>query len=902
MDHYSFLGAANSAFFDEMYNKFLNSPDSIESSWRNFFQGYRFAGEIYTKNDFEKLLPDSFKKEFSVLNLIDAYRNRGHLFTQTNPVRKRRNYSPKLDISNFNLGDEDLETTFQAGTQCGLGPSSLRKIITHLNLVYCQSIGIEFMYIRDISERNWIMDYLHRNDNQPNFNLSEKKQILKKLNEAVAFENFLHTKYVGQKRFSIEGAEVLIPALDTLIEFGANNKISEFVFGMAHRGRLSVLVNIFKKPYRNVFQEFEGVTFDDNEFDGDVKYHLGYSNTLISDSGKEVTLSLVPNPSHLEAVSPVMLGISKAKINKKFKNDYNKLLPIIIHGDAALSAQGVVYEVIQMSQLNAYKTGGTIHIVINNQVGFTTNYLDGRTSTYCTDVAKTTLSPVLHVNSDDVEAVVHSVKFALLYRQKYNKDIFIDLLCYRRYGHNEGDEPRFTQPKLYETIAKHPNPREIYNNKLIGKGIVEANLVKEMDKQFKQLLQSDLDEAKKNVNGAFTSFMKKEWNHIKNESESKFLLDTGVSIKKLNKIAKSIYSVPKNFNFYKKILKLMNDREKMFKEKKFLDWGMSELLAYGSLLIDGIGVRISGQDVERGTFSHRHGVLKTIDSEEKYFPLNNIDKDQAKFEIYNSLLSEYGALGFDYGYALASPNDLIIWEAQFGDFSNGAQIIIDQYLSSAEDKWKIFNGLVLLLPHGYEGQGAEHSSARLERYLQLCAQNNIQVTYPTTPSNFFHLIRRQMLRSFRKPLVIMSPKSLLRHPKCISNIKEYQKGVFQKIIDDKNVKKVKKIVFCSGKIYYDLYQEKEKRNIYDIAIIRLEQLYPFPMEDFKLLVKKYETNNIIWVQEEPANMGAWSFVNRMCNDIKFHLISRNESASPASGSYKTYFDRQVKLINEVFDY
>ncbi len=902
MDHYSFLGAANSAFFDEMYNKFLNSPDSIESSWRNFFQGYRFAGEIYTKNDFEKLLPDSFKKEFSVLNLIDAYRNRGHLFTQTNPVRKRRNYSPKLDISNFNLGDEDLETTFQAGTQCGLGPSSLRKIITHLNLVYCQSIGIEFMYIRDISERNWIMDYLHRNDNQPNFNLSEKKQILKKLNEAVAFENFLHTKYVGQKRFSIEGAEVLIPALDTLIEFGANNRISEFVFGMAHRGRLSVLVNIFKKPYRNVFQEFEGVTYDDNEFDGDVKYHLGYSNTLISDSGKEVTLSLVPNPSHLEAVSPVMLGISKAKINKKFKNDYNKLLPIIIHGDAALSAQGVVYEVIQMSQLNAYKTGGTIHIVINNQVGFTTNYLDGRTSTYCTDVAKTTLSPVLHVNSDDVEAVVHSVKFALLYRQKYNKDIFIDLLCYRRYGHNEGDEPRFTQPKLYETIAKHPNPREIYNNKLIGKGIVEANLVKEMDKQFKQLLQSDLDEAKKNGNEAFTSFMKKEWSHIKNESESKFLSDTGVSIKKLNKIAKSIYSVPKNFNFYKKILKLMNDREKMFKEKKFLDWGMSELLAYGSLLIDGIGVRISGQDVERGTFSHRHGVLKTIDSEEKYFPLNNIDKDQAKFEIYNSLLSEYGALGFDYGYALASPNDLIIWEAQFGDFSNGAQIIIDQYLSSAEDKWKIFNGLVLLLPHGYEGQGAEHSSARLERYLQLCAQNNIQVTYPTTPSNFFHLIRRQMLRSFRKPLVIMSPKSLLRHPKCISNIKEYQKGVFHKIIDDKNVKKVKKIVFCSGKIYYDLYQEKEKRNIHDIAIIRLEQLYPFPMKDFKLLVKKYKTNNIIWVQEEPANMGAWSFINRMCNDIKFHLISRNESASPASGSYKTYFDRQVKLINEVFDY
>ena len=384
--------------------------------------------------------------------------------------------------------------------------------------------------------------------------------------------------------------------------------------------------------------------------------------------------------------------------------------------------------------------------------------------------------------------------------------------------------------------------------------------------------------------------MKKEWNHIKNESESNFLSDTGVSIKKLNKIAKSIYSVPKKFNFYKKILKLMNDREKMFKEKKFLDWGMSELLAYGSLLIDGIGVRIS-----------RHGVLKTIDSEEKYFPLNNIDKDQAKFEIYNSLLSEYGALGFDYGYALASPNDLIIWEAQFGDFSNGAQIIIDQYLSSAEDKWKIFNGLVLLLPHGYEGQGAEHSSARLERYLQLCAQNNIQVTYPTTPSNFFHLIRRQMLRSFRKPLVIMSPKSLLRHPKCISNIKEYQKGVFQKIIDDKNVKKVKKIVFCSGKIYYDLYQEKEKRNIYDIAIIRLEQLYPFPMKDFKLLVNKYETNNIIWVQEEPANMGAWSFINRMCNDIKFHLISRNESASPASGSYKTYFDRQVKLINEVFD-
>ena len=906
MDNYSFLGAANTAFFEEIYEQYLKEPDSVESSWRSFFQGYDFANESYSEEELEAQLPDSFKKEFKVINLINAYRQRGHLFTKTNPVRDRRVYNPKLDLKNFDLSDADLNTVFQAGTQCGIGAVSLKVIVEHLKKVYCQSIGVEYMYIRDPKERDWIQNYIHQNDNQAKFNLEQKKQILKKLNEAVAFESFLHTKYVGQKRFSLEGAEALIPALDALVEYGSTINIKEFVIGMAHRGRLNVLANIFKKPYKQVFKEFEGKGYEDEEFDGDVKYHLGYSYDVTTDAGMDVSMSLVPNPSHLETVSAVMQGISRAKIDHKYEGDNSKLLPIIIHGDAAVAGQGIVFEIVQMAQLPAYKTGGSIHIVINNQVGFTTNYLDARSSVYCTDVAKTTLCPVLHVNGDDVEAVVHAMNFAAAYRQEYKKDVFIDLLCYRRYGHNEGDEPRFTQPKLYQAIAKHPNPREIYNQKLMAQGVIEANIVKEMASQFKDLLEVDLGEARKAETTSITRFMEKEWAHITKSQALDFESspETGVSRTELAKIAQALYTAPEGHQFYKKALRLIKDREKMFKDTNRIDWGMAELLAYGSLLIEGKEVRMTGQDVERGTFSHRHAILRDVESEERVNLLNHIGEDQGKFEIYNSLLSEYAVLGFDYGYAMASPDVLTIWEAQFGDFSNGAQILIDQYLAAAEDKWEIYNSLVMLLPHGYEGQGAEHSSARLERYLQLCGQYNMQVANATTPANFFHLMRRQLHRDFRKPLVVMTPKSLLRSAHCVSTLEELVEGRFQEVIDDVSaeVAKVKKLVFCSGKLYYELLEEKEKRNADDVALVRLEQLYPFPKTQLDAIVSKYSNaENYVWAQEEPENMGAWGFMLRHWRELPLHVIARSASATPASGSSKRAARRQRAVIEGVFE-
>ena len=627
MDNYSFLGAANSTFFDEIYAQYLKNPDSVEPTWRSFFQGYDFANESYSIDEIQPNFPESFRKEFDVINLIDAYRQRGHLFTKTNPVRERRDYHPKLDIEFFNLQNADLEIVFQAGTQCGIGPSTLSDIIIHLNKVYCQSIGVEYMYIRNSDERNWIKNYIHKNDNQPKFSLEQKKQMLKKLNEAVAFESFIHTKYVGQKRFSLEGGEALIPALDALVEYGSILNIQEFVIGMAHRGRLNVLANIFKKPYKQVFKEFEGISYEDKEFDGDVKYHLGYSYDLTTDSGKDVRMCLVPNPSHLEAVGSVMQGISRAKIELSYGGDHSKLLPIIIHGDAAIAGQGLVFEIVQMAQLPAYKTGGSVHIVINNQVGFTTNYLDGRSSVYCTDVAKTTLCPVLHVNGDDVEAVVHAINFAAAYRQEFGKDVFIDLLCYRRYGHNEGDEPRFTQPSLYKAISKHPNPREIYNQKLISQGIVEANIVKEMAKQFKDLLEVDFSEARKNNTTKITRFMAKEWSHIRKAQEVDFHFSpiTGISHEQFSIVSLALYTPPEGHTFFKKSLKLLKDRERMISEKRLVDWGMAELMAYGSLLIEGKEVRMTGQDVERGTFSHRHAILRDIITEERVNPLNHIE-------------------------------------------------------------------------------------------------------------------------------------------------------------------------------------------------------------------------------------------------------------------------------------
>ena len=903
LDRFSFLNSIDSDYVDELHQKYLIDKRLVEPSWRQFFDGYEFAKFNYDEVD---EVPSIVKKEFRVINLINAYRARGHLFTKTNPVRERRKYSPTLDIKNFGLDEEDLLTVFQAGDQVGIGPSSLNEIIAHLEETYCQSIGIEYQYIRHPERVEWIRKQIEIK-NRPQFTKDQKKHILHKLNQSNVFEQFLQKKFVGQKRFSIEGAESLIPALDTLIENGSTLGLKEFVVGMAHRGRLNVLANIFNKTYESIFTEFEGKEYDDDTlFDGDVKYHLGITSEVVTDAGNQVKITLAPNPSHLEAVDPVVEGITRSKIDHELEGNERKILPILIHGDAAIAGQGIVYEVVQMAQLDGYRTGGTLHIVINNQVGFTTNYLDARSSTYCTDVGKTTLSPVFHVNGDDIEAVVQTIDIALRYRQEFSRDVFVDLLCYRKYGHNEGDEPKFTQPKLYKAIASHPNPREIYLNQLIEQGVVSHEEGVEMEKEFDDMLQERLAEAKQIEKAKITNFLEEVWKDFRKSKKEDFVKspDTGYDEKKLIQLAKKINYLPEGKKYFRKILKLFDDRLAMLESDK-LDWAMGELLAYATLLQDGYSVRISGQDVERGTFSHRHAVVKTEDDEEEVIPLSLISEDQGKFDIYNSLLSEYAVLGFDYGYSFNTPNGLTIWEAQFGDFFNGAQIIIDQFLSAAEDKWGTPNGLVMLLPHGYEGMGSEHSSGRMERFLQLCAEYNMQVVNCTTPSNYFHLLRRQQMRPFRKPLVVFTPKKLLRYPRAVSSIKELANGCFSEVIDDNSAetKKVDTVVLCSGKFYYDLLEKYEITEAENLALVRLEQLYPFPESQLSEIIKKYgESAKYIWAQEEPENMGAWSFILRKWHFTPIVCHSRMESGSPASGSPKVHEIRHNAIIDKVMSY
>ena len=913
MDKYSFLNAVHPAQIAELYDKYLQFPDSVEPSWRAFFQGFDFGIE---SGSLEGLgidtasgtgLSEEVLKEFQVIKLIDGYRTRGHLFTKTNPVRERRKYEPTLAIENFGLSKNDLQTTFKAGEILGMGPSSLENILQHLNSIYCDSIGIEYMYIRKPEEIQWIQNRLNINDNQPKFSAEKKKQILHKLNEAVSFENFLHTKYVGQKRFSLEGGESLIPALDSLIENAAEHGVKEFVMGMAHRGRLSTLTNIFGKSAKDIFSEFDGKDYAEDIFDGDVKYHLGWTSKRTTDSGKEINLNIAPNPSHLETVGAVVEGIARAKQDRQYKENISKVLPIVVHGDAAIAGQGLIYEVVQMAQLDGYKTGGTIHIVVNNQVGFTTNYLDGRSSTYCTDVGKVTLSPVLHVNADDAEAVVNAMEFALAFRMEFGRDVFIDLLGYRKYGHNEGDEPRFTQPKLYKAISKHNNPRDIYAEKLLKEGVIDEGHAKQLEQAYKDALEEKLEDALKVEKTEITPIMQDAWKGFERAEEDAMMnpVDTKVTLKNLTEVAEVITELPKDKKFLRKISRLIEARKKMFFEDNQLDWAMGELLAYGTLLKEGYDVRMSGQDVERGTFSHRHAVVKVEDSEEEIVLLNELKGKQGDFYIYNSLLSEYGVVGFDYGYAMASPKTLTIWEAQFGDFSNGAQIMIDQYISAGEDKWKSQNGLVMLLPHGYENQGAEHSSARMERYLQLCAKDNMYITDVTTPANIYHLLRRQMKVNFRKPLVVFTPKSLLRHPRVLSTKEEFAKGSFKMVIDDDqaDVVAVKSLVFVSGKFYYELLEKKEEDNRNDVAIVRIEQLFPLPIKEIKAIIKKYKNaDDIVWAQEEPRNMGAYSHLMLHFEETRtWRVCSRKMYAAPASGSSVRSKARQSKVIESVFN-
>ena len=910
MDNFSFLNTAHATFFADLYDQYLQDPDSLEPSWKAFFQGYDFANSDFLQKELVEgvspQVPEKVLKEFRVINLINGYRTRGHLFTKTNPVRERRTYMPTLELENFDLSDSDLETVFNAGEIIGLGPQPLKVIIAHLEEIYCDSIGVEYMYIRKPSINKWIQNKLNVNNNHPNFSKSQKVKLLTKLIEAVSFENFLHTKFVGQKRFSLEGGESLIPALDILIEEAANNGVEEFVMGMAHRGRLSTLVNIFGKSAESVFSEFEGKDYKEKIFDGDVKYHLGWTTQRTTDSGKKINLNIAPNPSHLEAVGPIVQGIARSKLDRKYNGNLDKVLPIIVHGDAAIAGQGVVYELIQMSRLEGYQCGGSVHIVINNQIGFTTNYLDARSSTYCTDVGKVTLSPVLHVNADDVEAVVHAVLFALDFRLEFKRDVFIDLLGYRKYGHNEGDEPRFTQPKLYKIISKHPNPKTIYVSKLIQENLLTEEKVNLIEEEYKLKLEGLLKDSKKTEKTDITHFMGNDWSDFTrvNQHEMAKPIDTTFSRIKLEKIAEVISKLPNEKKFINKIKRLVGNRIEMFENDK-LDWSMAEHLAYGSLLMEGYDVRISGQDVERGTFSHRHAIVKVEESEEEILLLNNLGDNTGNFSIYNSLLSEYGVLGFEFGYAMANPNSLTIWEAQFGDFSNGAQIVIDQYISSGEDKWKTQNGLVLFLPHGYEGQGAEHSSARIERYLQLCAKDNLFVVNCTTPANMFHVLRRQMKAKFRKPLIAFTPKSLLRHSSVFSSVSEFTNGGFSEIIDDESVdaNNVNSLVFVSGKFYYDLDEERKRLGRNDIALVRLEQLFPLPINHIKSILRKYSNaKDIVWAQEEPINMGAYAhlLINfKQANT--FRVAARRFYAATAAGSSVRFMKRHKEVIDFVFD-
>lgn len=904
MDKYSYVSNMDVSAIEHLYRSYTSDPNSVDPNWQQFFEGFDFAQKLYDDDSAEFGIPANVKKEFDVVGLIDAYRKNGHLFTHTNPVRKRRTYTPTLDIENFGLTEADLETTFRAGQIIGIGPSPLKEIINTLKATYCQSIGCEYMYMRRPHVLEWMQTMIETGQNQPSFTIAQKRNILNNLSQAVLFEQFLGKKFTGQKRFSLEGAEALIPALDVVIDRGAELGIQEFVIGMAHRGRLNVLANTLHKTYKEIFSEFEGKDYEDCDVEGDVKYHLGYTSCITHENGGGVTLNLCPNPSHLEAVGPVVSGISRATIDRKYEGDNGRLCPIVIHGDAAISGQGVVYEMVQMAKLEGYQTGGTIHIVINNQVGFTTNYTDGRTSIYCTDVGKVTLSPVFHVNGDDVEAVAHTMQMAMEFRQKFKQDVFVDLLCYRKYGHNEGDEPRFTQPILYNTISKHPDPLQIYTRKLMEAGEVEQDLAKNIKVEFDRILQERLEEAQQIEVATITQFLQDTWSGFRFAEKEDFDTspESGVAEDKLKNIARSITTLPDGLNVFRKMKKILKDRERMVFETDKLDWGMAEPLAYGSLLEDGHPIRFSGQDVERGTFSHRHAVLTEENTGNEYTPLNHLSDNQAKMNIYNSLLSEYAVLGYDYGYAFGCPKTLTIWEAQFGDFNNGAQIIIDQFLSSAEDKWRAMNGLVMLLPHGYEGMGAEHSSARMERFLMLCADDNLQMVNCTTPANFFHVLRRQMVRDFRKPLVVFTPKSLLRHPRCTSTLSELSTGKFQEVIDDPSAdpSDTKRVILCSGKVYYDLLAKKEELENTSVALVRLEQLDPLPRKQLNLLQKKYGKANWIWLQEEPENMGAWSHMLRKLRQIDLDLISRPPSGAPATGSGQRHRTEQKALVERAF--
>ena len=934
MDKYSFLNAANTQFFADLYDQYLESPDSVEASWRAFFQGFDFARESYGDDFFQESVPQEVstvtapvassvastpqaapvpvsgkvEKELQVLNLIKAYQRQGHLLAQIDPLKERKAPQVSLSLEKFGLSQADLSTVFDAAKEIHLAPSPLSVILKKLEDTFTKSIAIEFEHLDNEEEKKWFQEKIYSGDYTTEFSKEQKKRILEKLAESTTLENFFHNKYVGQKRFSLEGNEAVIPALDALIEAAADQRgVKEVVIGMAHRGRLNVLINILGKNLQDVFSEFDGKDYLDPEFDGDVKYHLGLTTHRTTAKGNEVLLNLAPNPSHLETVSAVLQGITRAKQDLHYADNPSQVLPIVMHGDAAVSGQGIVYEVMQMERLRGYTTSGTVHIVINNQIGFTANPSDSRSTTYCTDVAKGFQAPVLHVNSDDTEAVVRAMLLAMEYRMAFGHDVFIDVIGYRKYGHNEGDEPRFTQPALYKIIGGHNNPTVIYTESLVRQGVITPQEIEAYQETFRNHLDTELEASRLKEFTIITPIMQNEWKgleHIASQQDMLLKISTAYEREKLDALAQLITTLPEDKKFINKITKIIKERHNLYFEQNKVDWGMAEHLAFATLLSEGHDVRLSGEDVGRGTFSHRHAVVKEEESEESIIPLSRIkEQGGGTFHVYNSLLSEYGVLGFEYGYALTAPQTLTIWEAQFGDFANGAQIMIDQYICCGEDKWKNQSGLVMLLPHGYEGQGAEHSSARLERYLQLCATQNMYVTNCTTPANLFHLLRRQLKAPFRKPLVAMSPKSLLRHPLVISSVEELTQGYFQEVLDDSQVnpEEVRTLTFCSGRFYYDLLAEREKLGRKDVALVRIEQLFPLPIEELKLIIARYpNVTDYVWAQEEPKNMGAYGYMLMNFDIVKWRLAAANAYSAPAPGSPMRHKARHQEAIDKVF--
>lgn len=934
MDKYSFLNAANTQFFADLYDQYLENPDSVEASWRAFFQGFDFARESYGDDFFQESVPQEVstvaapaassvasspqaapvpvsgkvEKELQVLNLIKAYQCQGHLLAQIDPLKERKAPQVSLSLEKFGLSQADLSTVFDAAKEIHLAPSPLSVILKKLEDTFTKSIAIEFEHLDNEEEKKWFQEKIYSGEYTTEFSKEQKKRILEKLAESTTLENFFHNKYVGQKRFSLEGNEAVIPALDALIEAAADQRgVKEVVIGMAHRGRLNVLINILGKNLQDVFSEFDGKDYLDPEFDGDVKYHLGLTTHRTTAKGNEVLLNLAPNPSHLETVSAVLQGITRAKQDLHYADNPSQVLPIVMHGDAAVSGQGIVYEVMQMERLRGYTTSGTVHIVINNQIGFTTNPSDSRSTTYCTDVAKGFQAPVLHVNSDDTEAVVRAMLLAMEYRMAFGYDVFIDVIGYRKYGHNEGDEPRFTQPALYKIIGGHNNPTVIYTESLVRQGVITPQEIEAYQETFRNHLDTELEASRLKEFTIITPIMQNEWKgleHIASQQDMLLKISTSYEREKLDALAQLITTLPEDKKFINKITKIIKERHNLYFEQNKVDWGMAEHLAFATLLSEGHDVRLSGEDVGRGTFSHRHAVVKEEESEESIIPLSRIkEQGGGTFHVYNSLLSEYGVLGFEYGYALTAPQTLTIWEAQFGDFANGAQIMIDQYICCGEDKWKNQSGLVMLLPHGYEGQGAEHSSARLERYLQLCATQNMYVTNCTTPANLFHLLRRQLKAPFRKPLVAMSPKSLLRHPLVISSVEELTQGYFQEVLDDSqvNLEEVRTLTFCSGRFYYDLLAEREKLGRKDVALVRIEQLFPLPIEELKLIIARYpNVTDYVWAQEEPKNMGAYGYMLMNFDIVKWRLAAANAYSAPAPGSPMRHKARHQEAIDKVF--